>query len=1153
MKMNRSASWRSVVSMILVLCMVLGFCPMPARAAEDTLKYVSLGDSMTNGYCLEGYDVYGDVYGYLTVVPEAYPAKFSAWLEEYTGKDVELTQLAISRMRSQDVCYLLTYGSENQFPEDDYIRNWLHGLAEDEDMENIYPGASGIETMAKKFQDSVTAADVISVSLGNNDFGTFLTNRFCYEISQIGFDLGEVSSFDDADLENLLSSVDPEMAATASKLYDTLMQMMLSELMNQGVTHEFALNLTESMADVAVYTFVGFLLAYKGVMEYIADHNPDAEVLIVTLPNHMKGMQMALPGENGENVVMDMDAFYGVLINSANVYVSALPTLLASEGKQLEKVYYATYEDEELMIEELAKGNYAEYPGLRKEMVEDLPGFVFGIIDPEGETFTTDMTLADVENFEDLMSGENVAGALANLFLNTNMKKSLASCAAYLGLEKASIRAANEGVINAGTFAALMDTEEMNRIFTDVLDRYNALIAEAIAANPSPVPGMELLVQLQATPDALAEALDDPTINALLHLVCRFLVGSAVGCHASNAGYDTVTAAMAEAYREGYTADQALEETMQPLLALIQKYAPTVEDILGAATTSRFVLQEDSFYVSLGDGSAAASGYPEMLAAKLGINHKNLAEDLATAADQLALIRQEANAADIEKADLITVGFSNVTFINGAIDSILDGGIAVDWNQYVTESDAAKIKQAIKSIVMEMIGSENEMIETALEAFAFRVVSYACDLPALVNEIHAKNPDALVVIVGMYNPLDDVVFEMNDIPLDVGDYVNYLVDAEATHAMAYCAATGNAIYVDAREVDTVNQNKVLNRGNMLQMLLTDCAILNPSEKGDSYIADKILSSLVIAQPGSVKRIAGNDRYETSFAIANALKAVLGVDKFDSVVLASSDNFADALAGSYLAAVENAPIIIGKTKYADKVCAYLNANLAPGATVYILGGENAVPGSILDDLTVEHTPVRLAGEDRYETNLEILQAAPVSGDLLIATGRDFADSLSASATGLPILLVNGKAGKSLTEEQKEFLATVPGKIYIIGGESAVPAALKAEIETASGKSAQRISGGSRYETSVEIAEAFLRGNDSAVLAYASTYPDGLCGGPLAYAMGAPLLLTKNGKTEAAEYAEERFVAAGAVLGGESLISDEMARTVFGLPANAEIAK
>ena len=75
----------------------------------------------------------------------------------------------------------------------------------------------------------------------------------------------------------------------------------------------------------------------------------------------------------------------------------------------------------------------------------------------------------------------------------------------------------------------------------------------------------------------------------------------------------------------------------------------------------------------------------------------------------------------------------------------------------------------------------------------------------------------------------------------------------------------------------------------------------------------------------------------------------------------------------------------------------------------------------------------------------------------------------------------------------------------------------------------------------------------MLAYASTYPDGLCGGSLAYAMGAPLLLTKNGKTEAAAYAEERFIAAGAVLGGERLISDETVRTVFGLPAGAEIVK
>ena len=294
------------------------------------------------------------------------------------------------------------------------------------------------------------------------------------------------------------------------------------------------------------------------------------------------------------------------------------------------------------------------------------------------------------------------------------------------------------------------------------------------------------------------------------------------------------------------------------------------------------------------------------------------------------------------------------------------------------------------------------------------------------------------------------------------------------------------------------------------------------------------------------RLAGSSRYETSFAIADEMKKSLGVDKFKTVVLANSDNFSDALAGSYLAAVKNAPIVIGKEKYAGIVCDYLNKNLAEGGTVYILGGESVMPDSILNDMTVAYTPVRLAGEDRYLTNLRILEEAGVgNNDLLIATGRDFADSLSASATGLPILLVNGKAGKTLTAEQKEFLATVQGSIYIIGGESAVPAAMKAEIQEAAGRTAVRINGSSRYETSIAIAEKFFPNATSAVVAYASTFPDGLCGGPLAYTVGAPLILTKDGKSEAPAYTKANGIASGYVLGGSGLISDGFAKQIFGI--------
>ena len=85
-------------------------------------------------------------------------------------------------------------------------------------------------------------------------------------------------------------------------------------------------------------------------------------------------------------------------------------------------------------------------------------------------------------------------------------------------------------------------------------------------------------------------------------------------------------------------------------------------------------------------------------------------------------------------------------------------------------------------------------------------------------------------------------------------------------------------------------------------------------------------------PGVVKRIAGEDRYETSFAIADELKTVFGVVKFQNVILANSNDFADALAGSYLAAEKNAPILIGKPKYAQLVWDYVNTNLVEGGTV-----------------------------------------------------------------------------------------------------------------------------------------------------------------------------------------------------------------------------
>ena len=297
------------------------------------------------------------------------------------------------------------------------------------------------------------------------------------------------------------------------------------------------------------------------------------------------------------------------------------------------------------------------------------------------------------------------------------------------------------------------------------------------------------------------------------------------------------------------------------------------------------------------------------------------------------------------------------------------------------------------------------------------------------------------------------------------------------------------------------------------------------------------------EPVTVTRIAGDNRCETAFAAADKLKEVLGLEQFEAIIIASGNNYADALAGSYLAAVKTAPILLHRNGMEDEIADYIAENLSSDGIVYILGGTAAVPEkmeTVLDGLDVD----RLAGDNRYETNLAILKEGGMEGDhILVATGMDFADCLAASATGLPILMVNSRLN-GLTDAQKSFLEENSGKdITIIGGEAAVSADIKKELEGYA--NVNRLSGERREQTAVKVANAFYPETSAVVIAYSRNFPDALCGGPLAYALGCPLLLVnKNTESYAADYVAGQTLTSGYVLGGTAAISDATVNAVFG---------
>lgn len=290
------------------------------------------------------------------------------------------------------------------------------------------------------------------------------------------------------------------------------------------------------------------------------------------------------------------------------------------------------------------------------------------------------------------------------------------------------------------------------------------------------------------------------------------------------------------------------------------------------------------------------------------------------------------------------------------------------------------------------------------------------------------------------------------------------------------------------------------------------------------------------------RFAGLERVETSILVADGLKKSWSVEKFKNIIVASGSDYPDALTGSYLAKVKEAPVILVRMDKDTELMAkeYIDDNLQKGGTVYILGGVGAVSERFEKSIGKQNVK-RLYGDNRYQTNLAILDEAEInSEEILICSGKDYADSLSASAVGKTIMLV----GDNFTGEQSKYLKGLDtNQIYIVGGIGAV----NKNIENNSKKYANvaRVYGDNRYTTSVAVAKKFFKKKcENIVLARAYDFPDGLSGGPLAMAIGSPLLLVENiGYRDTAEYAGKAEVNRVAVLGGPSLISDKVVNNII----------
>lgn len=264
----------------------------------------------------------------------------------------------------------------------------------------------------------------------------------------------------------------------------------------------------------------------------------------------------------------------------------------------------------------------------------------------------------------------------------------------------------------------------------------------------------------------------------------------------------------------------------------------------------------------------------------------------------------------------------------------------------------------------------------------------------------------------------------------------------------------NVIIASGKDFPDALTGSILSKKYTAPILLLNSTI-NESSDSINYITnhlDKSGNIYILGGSGSISedfvkymknlgysniiRLGGINRAETNKVIVQSID----VEKKTPIVITNGyDGFADALSISSIAAAKGYPIFITKkTTLPDEIKSTIS-NIEP-SEVYIVGGTGVVGSEIVNELknlvpTLDDSKiVRVAGNDRYETSLNIAKYFNLSTDTaIIANGTNFPDALSGTALAAklnaPIILTDGQD----IESQKSFInAQNYSNLVLLGG-------------------------------------------------------------------------------------------------------------------------
>ncbi|MCK0112756.1 cell wall-binding repeat-containing protein [Ornithinimicrobium sp. F0845] len=210
--------------------------------------------------------------------------------------------------------------------------------------------------------------------------------------------------------------------------------------------------------------------------------------------------------------------------------------------------------------------------------------------------------------------------------------------------------------------------------------------------------------------------------------------------------------------------------------------------------------------------------------------------------------------------------------------------------------------------------------------------------------------------------------------------------------------------------------------------------------GTASVSQDVVDDIQDLAPGAtIERLYGSDRYGTAAAVA----AEITQDSTQQVFLATGQGFPDALVLSALAARENAPLVLAK---ADSLPAATEAFLESTTydDLYAAGGTMVLSDAVVDEAAMigGATATRYSGADRYETAADVLAQFPAEGKVMVATGEEFADALTAvpvagrTGAGIALSRPDSVPASVMTEIERLTDGFSYPLVSIVGGEAAL---------------------------------------------------------------------------------------------------------------------